>query len=117
MLLLFSLSHWYSVSLPVLLVLGLGSGAFGTMQAAIVVLVARDEMRGRALGVVAVAIGSSPLGSLLVGGVATAVSPSFAVGLNASLGLGFLLLVGLLMPSILQRTEADRPQDETVGLD
>jgi predicted MFS family arabinose efflux permease len=117
MLLLFSLSHWYSVSLPMLLVLGLGSGAFGTMQAAIVVLVASDEMRGRALGVVALAIGSSPLGSLLVGGVATAVSPSFAVGLNASLGLGFLLLVGLLMPSILQRTEADRPQDETVGLD
>jgi MFS family permease len=110
MLLLFSLSQSYSVSLPMLMVLGLGSGAFGTMQAAIVVLVASDEMRGRALGVVAVAIGSSPLGALMVGGVAAAVSPSFAVGLNAGLGLGSLLLVGLLMPSILRRIDVERQQ-------
>jgi MFS family permease len=95
-----------------LLVLGLGTGAFGTMQSTIVILVAREEMRGRALGVVAVAIGVSPFGSLLVGGVAAAVSPSFAVGLNGGLALGFLLLIGMLMPSILRRIDIERPQDE-----
>ena len=69
-------------------------------------------MRGRALGVVAVSIGLSPFGSLLVGAVASAVSVSFAVSLNGGLAVGLLVLVGLSMPSILRRIDVESPRDE-----
>ena len=114
MLLLFSFSHWYLLSFPILLVLGLGTAGFATMQTTIVVLAASEEMRGRALGVVSFAIGAGPLGALMIGGVATAVSPSFAIGLNAVLGIGALALVGLLMPALRRRLSVeDQPTLET----
>jgi MFS family permease len=102
-LLLFSFSHWYALSLPLLMVMGLGAAGFGTMQATIVMLVAREEMRGRALGVVSLAIGTMPLGALMIGGVASAVSPTFAIGLNASVGLVLIALVAVLAPSLRRR--------------
>ena len=102
-LLLFSFSTRYAVAFPLMLILGLGAAGFGTMQATIVMLVARKEMRGRALGVISLAIGSMPLGMLMTGAVASAASPSFAVGLNAAVGLGLVVLVGSLMPSLRRR--------------
>src|SRR5712691_8138080 len=58
----FSLSRWYILSLPVLLLLGLGTAGFGTMQSTIIMLTAREEMSGRALGVLSLAIGTGPFG-------------------------------------------------------
>ena len=114
MLLLFSFSHLYFLSLPILLVLGLGTAGFATMQTTIVVLAAREEMRGRALGVVSFAVGAGPLGALMMGGIATAVSPSFAIGLNAVLGVVALALVWLLMPALRGRLSAEeQPAPET----
>ena len=86
-----------------MLILGLGSAGFGTMQATIVMLVARKEMRGRALGIISFAIGGMPLGVLMTGAVASATSPSFAVGLNAAIGLVLVLIVGSLTPSLRGR--------------
>ena len=99
-LLMFAISQWYLLSISLLVTLGLGAAGFGTMQATIVLLAAREDMRGRALGVTSLAIGSGPLGMLMVGGIASAVSPAFAVGLNAVIGLVFMGLIGLLMPSL-----------------
>ena len=106
-LLMFSFSRSYPLSLSILLVLGLGGAGFGTMQATIVMLVAREEMRGRALGVISLAIGAGPLGALLIGIIASTVSPMFAIGLNASIGIAALALVVLLMPSLRQRIQPD----------
>jgi MFS family permease len=110
--LVFALSPWYGLSWPTLLVLGLGTSGFGTMQATIVMLTAREEMRGRALGVISLAIGASPLGALMIGAVASAQSPSFAIGLNAILGIASLALVWLLMPSLRQRIQ---PEEQRQG--
>ncbi len=112
-LLLFALSRWYALSFPALLVLGLGTACFGTMQSTIVMLTAREEMRGRALGVVSLAIGASPLGALLVGAVADAFSAPFAIGLNAALGIGLLALVLALVPSLWQHIPSPGPRMET----
>lgn len=106
-LLAFSFSSWYIVSFPIMMVLGLGTAGFGTMQSAIVMLVARADMRGRALGVVSLAIGGGPLGALMVGAVAESISPVFAVRLNALLGIIVLSLITLCIPSILDQL---RPQ-------
>ncbi|MCI0438167.1 MAG: MFS transporter [Chloroflexi bacterium] len=110
MLLLFALSPWYASSLAILIVLGLGTAGFGTMQGTIVMLVAPEEMRGRALGVISLAIGAGPLGALLVGAVADATSPAFAIGVNSVAGFVLVGLVGLLMTSLRKPLiSADEP--------
>jgi MFS family permease len=113
--LLFSFSKWFVVSLPLLVILGAGAAGFGTMQSAIVVLSAREEMRGRALGVITVAIGANPLGALLIGVTATMTSPSTAITINAVLGLLIVGAIGFAMPSLRQPITADEsaPQSET----
>ena len=112
----FSASGYYGLSLPILIISGLGTAGFGTMQATIVILVAREEMRGRALGVMSLAIGASPLGALLVGGLASVFGPTEAVALMASVGIVSVALVGVLMPSLKRRIEPDEgpPGRETL---
>ncbi len=102
---MFSLSRWYIVSFPILLVLGFGISGFATMQTTIVLMFAKDEMRGRALGVVSLAIGSGPLGALLIGAIADSVSPVFAIRIIALMGIVALALIVLILPSIMDRTQ------------
>jgi len=104
----FSMSRWYILSLPALLCLGFGTAGFGAMQSTLVMLAAREEMRGRALGVLSIAIGTGPLGSLLVGAMASAVHPVFAIRMNALLGIVLLACIMLLMPSFTDRTQPVR---------
>ena len=99
-LMVFSMSSWYLVSLPLLLILGVGTSGFGTMQSAIVLLVSRPELRGRALGVVTLAIGAGPIGSLVVGAVSEWIGPANALLFNSIIGLVLVCLSGLFMPSI-----------------
>jgi len=72
------------------------------MQASIVLLVARRDVRGKALGVVSLAIGTSPIGALIEGAVADWQRPGFTLGLNAAAGLICMALVGTLLP-VLRR--------------
>ena len=99
-LMVFSMSSWYLVSLPLLLILGIGTSGFGTMQSAIVLLVSRSELRGRALGVVTLAIGAGPIGSLVVGAVSEWIGPANALLFNSIVGLVLVCLSGLFLPSI-----------------
>jgi MFS family permease len=108
-LLLFSLSRWYVLSFPALLCLGFGTAGFGTMQTAIVMLVAKEDLRGRALGVISLAIGAGPLGSLLIGAVADAVSPVFALRMSALLGIIAMACIALVFPTIIDRTQTPVP--------
>ena len=99
-LLLFSLSEWYLLSLSLLLVLGIGTSGFGTMQSTIVLLVSKPEIRGRALGVVTLAIGAGPIGALVVGAVSEWIGPSNALMFNALVGFLLVALSGIFMPTI-----------------
>ena len=100
MLLIFSFSQWYGVSLVLMLMLGLGTAGFGAMQATIMLLVSRDDMRGRGLGILTLAIGAGPIGGLMLGTMADAMGAPRAMTINAVLGLIAVGLVGLLMPSL-----------------
>ncbi len=106
-LLAFSFSQWYSVSLTLMLLMGLGTAGFGTMQATIILLVARDDMRGRGLGIITLAIGAGPIGALMIGAMADATSAPTAITINAVLGLITVGLVGLLVPSLRGRMTSD----------
>ena len=79
------------------------------MQLTLVMIMAREEMRGRALGVVSLAIGAGPLGSLVLGALADAISPVFALRIHALLGMIMLALTVLVLPVIMDRTERATP--------
>ena len=96
----FAASQWFAVSLPVLILLGLGTAGFGTMQSTIIVISASDDMRGRALGVISLAIGAGPIGALLIGAVAETTSPATGITIFGILGILSLSLVTLLMPEL-----------------
>ena len=103
----FAVSPWYLLSFSSLLFLGLGASAFATIQAALVMLVAKKEMRGRALGVVSLAIGAGPLGSLMLGAMASWIGPLQALALNSLAGVIAVVLIALAIPSIIDRTRPD----------
>ena len=102
-LLVFSQSTVYAFSLPTLMVMGIGVSGFGSMQAAMTMLLTPKEMRGKALGVVSLAIGSGPFGALIVSSVANEYGPAVAIGAIALAGMILVGLVGISMPAIRAR--------------
>ena len=48
----------------------------------------------------------------MVGAIAVAAGPSFAIGLNAALGLITVGLVALLMPSLRQRMTSEQEEEQ-----
>jgi MFS family permease len=90
---LFSFSGWYLLSFALLFLAGVGIACFATMQSSLVLTSASDAMRGRAMGVLMLAIGFGPLGALQIGVVASAVGASMAVAVSAGAGVLVLALV------------------------
>lgn len=81
----FASSTWFTASLALLVVAGLGTAAFGTMQSTIILSRADPAMRGRAMGLLALAIGSAPAGALEVGVLVERFGAPLAVGLNTAI--------------------------------
>ena len=103
----FAMSTKFHLSLPILLVAGLGVGTFSTFQGALTMLVAKTEMRGRALGVIAIANGAGFVGVLLMGYIAEQYSPSTAILFCSTLALIGITLVGLCIPSLIRKVEVE----------
>ena len=105
--LIFSTSRIYAASLLMAMVAGLGNAGFNTMQMSLTMLLAKNEMRGAALGALSLGVGGGPLGMLITGGVATAIGTTQAIGINAVFGLACLALIALLVPQFRQPTVPD----------
>lgn len=103
----FSFSQSYMLSFSALLFLGVGVAGFSTMQSTIVMLVTPEQMRGRALGIVTLAIGAGPIGALIVGGLSAAKGAPFALGILAAVGVACIGLVGLTMPALRRQIMPD----------
>jgi MFS family permease len=88
---IFASVTWYPIALAALLVAGVASSGFGTMQSALVMSTADDEMRGRALGLLSMGIGALPFSMLTLGLAAQLTSPSIAV--MGSVSIGFMLMI------------------------
>jgi predicted MFS family arabinose efflux permease len=71
-----------------LFVASFGAGLFGSTQSTLVLTVASERMRGRAMGLLSMAIGALPIGTLVLGEIAEVVDTSAAVITMALLGLG-----------------------------
>jgi MFS family permease len=95
---LFAAAGWYPLALVALVLAGLGISGFATMQSALVMMTAADEMRGRAMGLLSMAIGVLPFSMLALGAMAQAAGPSAAVMINATIGLALIGAWALLRP-------------------
>jgi MFS family permease len=94
----FALSTSFTVALVLLAVSGLGQAAFASLQSTIVLTAATDQLRGRAMGALTLAIGSTPIGSLEIGAAAVALGAPIAVAVNAGLCAALVALVAVRLP-------------------
>ena len=90
-LLIFSLSSTYVISALSLVVAGIGVAGFATMQATLVLLLADENTRGRAIGMLNMAIGVLPLSMFGLGALAELLGPGVAVTVVTSIGLIFIV--------------------------
>ncbi len=104
-LILFAASEVYIVSLLLLFVVGLGTSGFGTMQIAITLRVVSPEMRGRAMGAIALGIGASPIGLTVVGQLAEAIGAQAALSISASVGLVIIWIMRFKLPPLRDLAE------------
>src|SRR5262249_30172974 len=95
-----ALSPVFALSLAIQLAIGICTGLFGAHQAALVLSAAPPEIRARALGLIATAIGLTPIGMLLIGGLSSAAGARAAIATMAALGLVVLLLTVISNPRL-----------------
>ncbi|HEU0074740.1 MAG TPA: MFS transporter [Dehalococcoidia bacterium] len=88
----FAAANWYPMALVALIFAGVGASGFSTMQSALVMTTAADEVRGRALGLLSMCIGILPFAMLTLGGVAQAVGPSTGVISSVIVGLAMMII-------------------------
>ncbi len=91
-LLLFTAASWYPLALLALIAAGFGQSGFGALQGALILTASSPEMRGRAMGILSMAIGVLPFGMFLLGLAAQRAGPAVAVAASTTLGLALLLL-------------------------
>jgi MFS family permease len=89
---------WYGLAFALLLVGGLGTAAFGSMQSTLIITEAPSATRSRVMGVVTMCIGTGPLGVLAIGTLSDAIGPARAMLTMALIGVALLLLARNLWP-------------------
>jgi MFS family permease len=92
-LILFSQSHWFGLSLILLLPASFSLMLLGGSTNSIIQLLSRDDMRGRVVAFYAMAfLGMMPWGALLLG----AIAEHFGTGRTVAIGGGICILAALL---------------------
>ena len=93
--LLFAVSTQFELSLVVLFAAGFGVAGFSSMQSTILLSVTPPEMRGRVMGLLAVSVGTMPLGILYAGFLADWLGAPMGLALVAGQGLLLWLLLAI----------------------
>jgi MFS family permease len=94
----FALSDNLPMALGLVALSGVGSAAFASLQSTIVLGKASDQLRGRAMGALTLAIGSAPFGTLEIGAVSILLGAPLAVALNAGACAALVCLVAARLP-------------------
>ncbi len=100
----FSRGTTYSFVLVALICSGIGSGFFGSTQTTLVMAAAPEALRGRALGLLSMAIGALPVGMYVLGELAERIGVPNALSLNAVLGLVALAIWTARRPEVRRMT-------------
>ena len=106
-LVLFAIGTTYWLVFAAIVASGIGSGIFGATQSTLVMAAVPEVARGKALGLLSMAIGGLPLGMYVLGEVAEATRPTTALLINA-VG-GAIVLTGWVMfrPEVVTMTDTD----------
>jgi len=97
---LFSVSHWTSLSLFLLIIIGGMVTSFMTINTALIQSHVSDVMRGRVMSLREIALGLGPAGSLIFGAIAERTSVSFALELLGCICLAVSLSLFFLLPKV-----------------
>ena len=101
----FSTELWLSATL--LLSVGFVSAAFGAMQSALVLMNSPAGYQRQMMGVLAVCIGTAPLGFLHIGFLADTFGPTIACTITAIEGTVAMLLAIWRWPSLIKKQPVD----------
>ncbi|MGH1492915.1 MAG: MFS transporter [Acidimicrobiales bacterium] len=91
MLIVFVNVPWYPAAFAALVLAGMAGSGFGTTQSALVVGLVDESLRGRALGLLSMAIGALPFGMFSLGLFAQRTNPQLALTISVSVGFVCLL--------------------------
>jgi hypothetical protein len=94
----FALAGDFPLALGLAALGGLGQAAFASLQSTIVLGSASDQLRGRAMGALTLAIGSAPLGTLEIGAVTIWLGAPLAVAPNAGACAALVAATALRLP-------------------
>ncbi len=100
----FALGTAYLLVLAAIICSGFGSGFFGATQTTLVMTEAPAALRGRALGLLSMAIGALPVGMYALGELAERLGVGTALTLNAVLGSVVLALWTIRRPEVHRMT-------------
>jgi len=92
MLVPFATSSSVPMAASALFIAAIGSGFFGATQSTLVLTIVDTDMRGRAMGLLSMAIGALPIGTFLLGEIAEQIGASSAV---VTMAVSGLLLLGV----------------------
>jgi predicted MFS family arabinose efflux permease len=88
----FATMRWYPAALGFLLGSSVGGGLFGATQSTLVMTTVGAAVRGRALGLLSMAIGALPVGMFLLGELAEVTGPGAAIATYSVTGTVLLVL-------------------------
>ncbi len=115
MVMLFSRSEIFLLSLVFLWMAGFGMASYTSMQTTLFVASAPPQLRGRVIGTASMALGGNPLGALSVGVTAELLGAPIATTLMSVEGLLALSAVVLAWPELRRRFALPADDDLTVA--
>lgn len=92
----FAFSHSISISIGLMILGGIGMAGFGTLQSILIISSADQKVRGRVLGILAITIGTQPIGAFLLGYFSREYGSVTALKFSVFIALVLLLFVTLL---------------------
>ena len=100
---LFSLSATMALSMAAMVGVGFGQVFFSTMQTAVILQTVSDEMRGRVMSTIVLAIGGGPLGSLQAGLLAGLYGAPLAVTIMSALATTTVVIIARFVPGFVRK--------------
>lgn len=111
---IFGLSQSAAVSYGLILAIGTISAAFGVLQATLMLMTSVQEVQGRALGILELAIGAMPIGTLLLGAIAQSAGVGMTTFVSGVLFVIILVTFTVRVPHLARYT-GDEAETRVVG--
>ncbi|MFC2035301.1 MFS transporter [Chloroflexota bacterium] len=103
-LILFSISSVFSLSLVILVGVGIGSTGYMALNNTLIQLKTPSEMRGRVMSLFMMTVGLVPLGTLPSGAIAEVTGVAPVVGVSGAILLVFMVVMALTQPRVRKLT-------------